>query len=38
VPWDGKNNGKQLPFGVYYYVIHPKSGRSAMAGSVTIVK
>jgi len=38
VPWDGKTNGKLLPFGVYYYLINPKSGRSAMTGSVTIIK
>lgn len=38
VPWDGKIGGKQLPFGVYYYVINTKSGRSAMAGNVTIIK
>ncbi|WP_345102885.1 PKD domain-containing protein [Mucilaginibacter panaciglaebae] len=38
VPWNGKFNGKSLPFGVYYYVINPKSGRTAMTGSVTIIK
>ena len=38
VSWDGKFNGKSLPFGVYYYVINPKSGRTAITGSVTIIK
>jgi gliding motility-associated-like protein len=36
--WDGTNNGKPLPFGTYYYVIDPKSGRSKIAGYVTIIK
>lgn len=36
--WDGTSNGKSLPFGTYYYVINPKSGRSKIAGYVTIIK
>jgi gliding motility-associated-like protein len=36
--WDGTNNGKALPFGTYYYVIDPKSGRGKIAGYVTIIK
>jgi gliding motility-associated-like protein len=36
--WDGTLNGSPLPIGVYYYVINPKSGRSAMSGSLTIIK
>ncbi|MGI4020631.1 MAG: PKD domain-containing protein [Janthinobacterium lividum] len=38
VPWDGTFNGSQLPVGVYYYVINPKSGRTAISGSLTIIK
>lgn len=38
LPWDGKMGSKQLPLGVYYYVINPKRGRSLMTGSVTIIK
>jgi gliding motility-associated-like protein len=36
--WDGTSNGRPLPFGTYYYVIDPKSGRSKIAGYVTIIK
>jgi gliding motility-associated-like protein len=36
-PWDGKINGKNVPLGVYYYVIDPKNGRKPTNGSVTIV-
>jgi gliding motility-associated-like protein len=38
IPWDGKFKGANLPFGVYYYVINPKRGRTAMTGSLTIIK
>ena len=37
-PWDGKVSGKELPIGVYYYIIDPKNGYPKMTGSVTIVK
>ena len=37
-PWDGKKAGKELPVGVYYYIIDPKNGRKAMSGSVTILR
>ena len=37
-PWDGTLNGKSLPFGTYYYVIEPGSGRKPVTGYVTIVK
>jgi gliding motility-associated-like protein len=36
--WDGRNNGAELPAGVYYYVINPKHGRGTMAGSITIIR
>ncbi len=38
VPWDGRYNGKDLPEGVYYYIINPKNGRQALSGSVTIIR
>ena len=37
-PWDGSFNGKTLPFGTYYFVLDPKSGRKKIAGYVTIIK
>jgi gliding motility-associated-like protein len=36
--WDGRNNGKELPAGTYYYIIDPKNGRKRMAGYVQILK
>ena len=36
--WDGTYNGKPIPFGTYYYVIEPGSGRKPIAGFVTIIK
>jgi gliding motility-associated-like protein len=37
-PWDGRNQGKALPAGTYYYVIDPRNGRKKMAGYVTILR
>ncbi len=37
-PWDGKFNGKPLPFDTYYYIVEPESGRKPIIGYVTIVK
>lgn len=37
-PWDGTLNGRPLPVGTYYWVIHPKNGRPPGKGSVTIVR
>ena len=36
--WDGTYNGKPIPFGTYYYVIEPGSGRKPITGFVTIIK
>jgi gliding motility-associated-like protein len=36
--WDGKMNGKALPFDTYYYIIEPGNGRAPITGYVTIVK
>jgi gliding motility-associated-like protein len=38
VPWDGTLQGKQLPSGTYYYVIHPGEGKPAQTGPVTILR
>jgi len=37
-PWDGTYNGKQVPVGVYYYIIDLKDGKSKMSGSVTVLR
>ncbi|MFA6085877.1 gliding motility-associated C-terminal domain-containing protein [Mucilaginibacter sp.] len=37
-PWDGTYNGKQLPPGVYYYVIDTRDGKAKLSGSVTIIR
>ena len=36
--WDGKTNGLPLPAGTYYWIINPRSGRSPVNGSVTIIR
>ncbi|WP_443192773.1 gliding motility-associated C-terminal domain-containing protein [Mucilaginibacter sp. KACC 22063] len=36
--WDGRYKGQDLPAGVYYYIINPKSGRKTMSGSITIIR
>lgn len=36
--WDGRYKGVPLPVGTYYYIINPKNGRSAISGSVTIIR
>ncbi|WP_299287337.1 PKD domain-containing protein [uncultured Mucilaginibacter sp.] len=38
IPWDGRYKGAELPVGTYFYVINPGSGRSRMAGPITIIR
>ncbi|MDB5135731.1 MAG: hypothetical protein JWP37_2334 [Mucilaginibacter sp.] len=35
--WDGTSKGKQLPSGVYYYIITAKNNTSTYSGSLTII-
>ena len=37
-PWDGTNNGKELPIGTYYYMIDLKNGEEPVSGPVTIIR
>ncbi|MBK0381916.1 PKD domain-containing protein [Pedobacter sp. SD-b] len=37
-PWDGKFNNKDLPEGLYYYIITAKQGELKYSGSVLIVR
>ena len=37
-PWDGIFGGKQLPTGVYYYVIDTKLFNQVLSGSITILR
>lgn len=37
-PWDGRYNGKPLPFDTYYYILEPGNGRTPVTGYVTILK
>ena len=36
--WDGKYNGKIVPFGTYYYIIRKKNGDSLSSGWIAVVK
>lgn len=37
-PWDGKQNGNDLPVGTYYYVIQLTKSHPPIGGSVTILR
>lgn len=37
-PWDGTQQGRVLPSGVFYYILDPGFGAKPRQGSVTIVK
>ncbi|WP_342331886.1 gliding motility-associated C-terminal domain-containing protein [Pedobacter sp. FW305-3-2-15-E-R2A2] len=36
--WDGKYEGRDVPVGVYYYVIDPHNGRKIISGSLTLLR
>jgi gliding motility-associated-like protein len=38
IPWDGGSKGKQVPAGVFYYIIDPKNGAAVQKGSVTVIR
>ncbi len=37
-PWDGTQNGKMLPVGVYYYLIDTKTGTKPLSGFVALMR
>jgi gliding motility-associated-like protein len=38
VPWDGRDNGTQLPLGTYYYMINLGQGEQQVTGYLTILR
>lgn len=38
ISWDGTYNGKQVPFGVYYYIIDTKFEGQVLSGYLTIIR
>ncbi len=38
VPWDGRYKGKEVPVGVYYYIIDTKVEGKKFTGSVTLIR
>ncbi len=38
IPWDGKTGDKDVPVGVYYYIIDPRNGNDKFAGSITVIR
>jgi len=36
--WDGRFKGKDMPLGVYYYIIEPNNGRNKYTGSITLIR
>jgi gliding motility-associated-like protein len=37
-PWDGRQSGKDLPIGTYYYMIKPSREQPAIGGSITVIR
>jgi gliding motility-associated-like protein len=37
-PWDGTRNGRQLPIGTYYYVIHTRFNNVKRSGFITLLR
>ena len=37
-PWDGTNNGEELPVGTYYYIIDLNTGDKPQTGPITIIR
>jgi gliding motility-associated-like protein len=38
IPFDGQNNGKILPVGVYYYTIHLATNCKSISGSLMLMR
>jgi gliding motility-associated-like protein len=38
VPWDGTDNGQQVPVGVYYYIVDTKVNNQRFTGNVTVLR
>ena len=38
VPWNGKYGGKEVPFGVYYYILDRGFKLPLLSGSITIIR
>ena len=36
--WEGKHNGKELPGGVYFYVVDFGTGDPAITGNITLIR
>jgi gliding motility-associated-like protein len=37
-PWDGTNQGKELPFGAYFYVLDLRDGTPPFTGAINLIK
>jgi|GEM_PF-725006 len=38
IKWDGRSNGRELPAGVYYYVLDLKDGSPAISGWINLLR
>ena len=38
IAWDGTDHSKELPSGVYYYIIEPNNGKKRHSGSITLLR